>query len=73
MLNPGDEYVGNMVQIRREQLRITVVELASKLGLTHQQMMEAEYGRRRLGASKLYELSLIMKVPVAYFICGFKA
>jgi transcriptional regulator with XRE-family HTH domain len=41
--------------------------LGEELGLTFQQVQKYEKGVNRIGASRLYEISRILKVPVQFF------
>lgn len=42
-------------------------KLGIALGLTFQQVQKYERGANRIGASRLYHLSQILEVPVAFF------
>ena len=42
-------------------------KLGDALGLTFQQVQKYERGANRVGASRLYDLSRVLDVPVAYF------
>lgn len=42
-------------------------KLGEKMGLTFQQIQKYEKGTNRIGASRLYQLSQIMDVPVQFF------
>ena len=42
-------------------------KLGKELGLTFQQVQKNERGTNRIGASRLYELSNILDVPVIFF------
>jgi transcriptional regulator with XRE-family HTH domain len=42
-------------------------KLGDALGLTFQQVQKYERGANRIGASRLYDLSRVLDVPVAYF------
>ena len=42
-------------------------KLGDALGLTFQQIQKYERGANRIGSSRLYRLSKILDVPVAYF------
>ena len=37
------------------------------MGLTFQQIQKYERGANRIGASRMYDLSLVLDVPVSYF------
>jgi transcriptional regulator with XRE-family HTH domain len=45
-------------------------KLGKELGLTFQQVQKNERGTNRIGASRLYQLSDILDVPVSYFFDG---
>lgn len=68
-----DEHVGHRIQIRREGRRLTIATLAAAVELSEQQMADAEYGQIRLSASKIYTLSKLLDVPVAFFFAGYAA
>lgn len=42
-------------------------KLGSAIGLTFQQVQKYERGANRIGASRLFELSQVLDVPVAFF------
>lgn len=68
--HPVDVHVGSRVRMRRTLLGMTQTDLADALELTFQQIQKNETGRNRIGASRLYQLSHILDVPVAYFFEG---
>jgi transcriptional regulator with XRE-family HTH domain len=45
-------------------------KLGDALGLTFQQVQKYEKGTNRIGASRLQQISQILKVPVAFFFEG---
>ncbi len=45
-------------------------KLAEAVGLTFQQVQKYERGMNRIGASRLYEFSQVLDVPVMYFFGG---
>ena len=61
---PVDVHVGLMVRERRVLMGMGMVELAERVGLTFQQIQKYEQGTNRISASMLWELSLILRVPV---------
>ncbi|MBF0354722.1 MAG: helix-turn-helix domain-containing protein [Alphaproteobacteria bacterium] len=65
--NPIDVHVGNRVRLRRTLLGMSQEKLAEALGLTFQQVQKYERGANRVGASRLYDLSVVLGVPVSYF------
>ena len=68
--NPIDVYVGNRLRLRREMLKISQAKLASLLGVTFQQIQKYEKGTNRIGASRIWDMALVLKVPVNYFYEG---
>ncbi len=46
--------------------------VADKLGLTFQQVQKYERGYNRVSASRLYDLTEILDVDIAYFFQGFR-
>lgn len=42
-------------------------KLAKRIGLTFQQVQKYEWGANRVGASRLYQLAKILRVPVSFF------
>ena len=71
--HPVDVHVGGRVRLRRVFLGYSQEKLANALELTFQQIQKYERGANRISASKLYELSRILNVPVTYFFEGVEA
>ncbi len=71
--HPIDIHVGARVRARRRLLGITQEKLGEALGLTFQQVQKYERGSNRISASRLFELSRILAVPVTYFYEGAEA
>jgi len=65
--HPVDVHVGNKLRERRNFLRISQERLGKDLGLTFQQIQKYEKGANRVGASRLYQISQLLKVPPAFF------
>jgi transcriptional regulator with XRE-family HTH domain len=65
--NPIDIYVGSRLKQRRTALGISQEKLAEALEITFQQVQKYEKGINRMGASRLYQLSHILEVPITYF------
>ena len=68
--NPVDVHVGTRVRLRRTLLGMTQAKLSRAIGLTFQQVQKYERGTNRIGASRLYELSQVLDVPVSFFFDG---
>src|SRR5919107_3688638 len=65
--NPIDVRVGARLRLRRMMLGLSQEKLAEMIGLTFQQVQKYERGANRIGASRLYELSRVLDVPVSFF------
>ena len=65
--NPIDVHVGNRIRLRRTLLGMSQERLAEQIGLTFQQVQKYERGANRIGASRLYQLSRVLDVPVSFF------
>jgi transcriptional regulator with XRE-family HTH domain len=68
--NPIDRHVGSRVRMRRMMLSMSQEKLGDALGLTFQQVQKYEKGTNRIGASRLKQISDILKVPVSFFFEG---
>jgi transcriptional regulator with XRE-family HTH domain len=65
--NPVDVHVGSRVRYRRMIIGMSQEKLGEKMNLTFQQIQKYEKGTNRIGASRLFQLSKILDVPVGYF------
>lgn len=70
--NPVDIHVGSRVRLRRTLLGMSQEKLGEAIGLTFQQVQKYERGANRIGASRLYELSKVLDVPVSFFFDDMK-
>ena len=65
--NPVDIHVGGRVRLRRTLLGLSQEKLGDAVGLTFQQIQKYERGANRIGASRLFQLSRILDVPISFF------
>ncbi|AMW34511.1 helix-turn-helix domain-containing protein [Haematospirillum jordaniae] len=65
--NPVDVHVGARVRFCRTMLGMSQSTLAEELGLTFQQVQKYERGANRISASRLWDLSRVLGVPVSHF------
>lgn len=65
--HPIDVHVGTRVRLRRTLLGMSQEKLGEAIGLTFQQVQKYERGANRIGASRLFDLSRILDVPVSFF------
>src|ERR1700709_409484 len=65
--SPIDIHVGSRVRLRRTLLGMSQEKLGEAIGLTFQQVQKYERGANRIGASRLFDLSRVLDVPVSFF------
>ena len=65
--SPVDVHVGARIRLRRTLLGMSQERLGDALGLTFQQVQKYERGINRVGASRLFDLSRILDVPISFF------
>jgi transcriptional regulator with XRE-family HTH domain len=65
--NPVDVHVGNRLRQKRALMGMSQEKLAESIDLTFQQIQKYERGANRISASRLYQLSKILNVPISYF------
>ena len=64
---PIDIYAGKQLFKRRKELGCTQEVIAERLGISFQQLQKYEKGTNRISISRLYAMSIVLKVPVTYF------
>jgi transcriptional regulator with XRE-family HTH domain len=65
--NAIDVHVGARMRLRRTLLGMSQTTLGEAIGLTFQQVQKYERGANRIGASRLFDLSRVLDVPVSFF------
>jgi transcriptional regulator with XRE-family HTH domain len=65
--NPIDVHVGTRLRARRTLLGLSQMAVAEAMGLTFQQLQKYEHGANRISASRLFDLSQLLDVDIAYF------
>lgn len=65
--NPIDIHVGSRVRLRRTMLGMSQEKLGEHLGITFQQIQKYEKGANRIGASRLQQISTVLKTPISFF------
>jgi transcriptional regulator with XRE-family HTH domain len=69
--HPVDVYVGRRLRQKRTFLGMSQEAVGKHIGVTFQQIQKYERGINRMGASRLYDFSKALSVPVSYFFEGF--
>ncbi len=65
--HPIDAHVGGRIRLRRTLMGMSQERLGEALGLTFQQVQKYERGVNRVGASRLFDLSRVLDVPISFF------
>jgi transcriptional regulator with XRE-family HTH domain len=68
--HPVDVHVGKRIRHRRWMVGMTQQQLAEKVGIKFQQIQKYETGMNRVSASRLWDISEALSVPVSYFFDG---
>ena len=67
MVEDFNKHLGNMLKTRRLALGLTQTKVAKAINVTFQQIQKYERGANRIGASRLFQLSRILDVPISFF------
>ena len=70
MTHPVDTHVGNTIRQRRRLIGLTQQQLAERVGIRFQQIQKYETGMNRVSASRLWDISNTLDVPVSLFFDG---
>lgn len=68
--SPIDLHVGTRIRMRRLLMNMSQEKLGDSLGVTFQQVQKYERGTNRVGASRLWDISRVLDVPVSFFYDG---
>ena len=70
MKHPVDVHVGKRIRHRRWMVGMTQQQLAENVGIKFQQIQKYETGMNRVSASRLWDISESLGVPVSFFFEG---
>ncbi len=70
MKHPVDVHVGKRVRQRRWMIGMTQQQLAEQVGIKFQQIQKYETGMNRISASRLWDISKALDVPISFFFEG---
>ncbi len=70
MKHPVDVHVGKRIRHRRWMVGMTQQQLAEHVGIKFQQIQKYETGMNRVSASRLWEISEALSVPISFFFEG---
>jgi transcriptional regulator with XRE-family HTH domain len=70
MKHPVDVHVGKRIRHRRWMVGMTQQQLAERVGIKFQQIQKYETGMNRVSASRLWDISEALSVPIDFFFEG---
>ena len=73
MKHAVDVHVGKRIRHRRWMNGTTQQQLAEAVGIKFQQIQKYETGMNRVSASRLWDISRVLSVPVSFFFEGLDA
>ena len=65
--SPMDVHVGARIRLRRTLMGMSQEKLGDALNITFQQVQKYERGVNRVGASRLFDVSKALDVPISFF------
>jgi chemotaxis family two-component system response regulator Rcp1 len=68
-----DVYVGRKLRERRQKLDLTLIQVADRLGVSHQQIQKYEQAISRISAPALYQFAYLYGVDPQYFFEGYES
>lgn len=70
MKHPVDVHVGKRIRHRRWMVGMTQQQLGESVGIKFQQIQKYETGMNRVSASRLWDISSALEVPINFFFEG---
>lgn len=67
-----DVCISKNLREKRKKRGLTLVEVAKRVGVSHQQVQKYEHGTSKISASMLYKFSLVYGVDICHFFDGFE-
>ena len=65
-----DIHVGKRIRQRRLLINATQQQVSDQVGVKFQQMQKYETGKNRVSASRLWQISKVLDVPISFFFDG---
>ena len=70
LINEIDQHIAKRLQLRRIMLGMSQSDLASKCGVSFQQIQKYETAGNRIPAARLFDLSQALETSVTFFFMG---
>jgi transcriptional regulator with XRE-family HTH domain len=65
--------IGRKLRQRRQELRLSLAQVAERCGVSFQQIHKYEIGHNAISAPMLWTLARCLDVPISYFFEGLEA
>lgn len=65
-----NRHVGSRIRLRRWALEMTQAELGAIVGVRYQQIQKYETAKNRVSAGRLWNISIALNQPIAWFFEG---
>jgi transcriptional regulator with XRE-family HTH domain len=65
-----NSYIGQRLKLRRDMLGMTQKQLAEACDVTFQQIQKYETGETQISAGRLYQLGMVLDMPVSFLFSG---
>jgi len=62
-----DRLIGERIRARRWLMQMTQTDLATRVGVSFQQIQKIESGANRIAASRLWDVAQALNVPIGHF------
>jgi CheY-like chemotaxis protein/DNA-binding XRE family transcriptional regulator len=62
-----DEYIGKQLRVKRNKRGFTLTSVASRIGISHQQIQKYELAQSKISASMLYKIAGIYGISIEKF------
>ena len=72
IMNHIDRHIGSIVRFSRKVLNISQYSLSYDLEISFQQLQKYESDENRISASRLYDISKILKISPYFFFEGLR-
>ncbi len=69
---PIDGWIGSRIRLRRNQQGFRAIDLATRIGITRQQLEKYEKGESRIHASRLWDIAVMLDCAPGWFFDEWK-
>ncbi|MEM9479271.1 MAG: helix-turn-helix transcriptional regulator [Verrucomicrobiota bacterium] len=63
-----EKFIGQRIEAARKSAGFSMAALGKEIGVSFQQIQKYEAGTNRVSASRLFEISNVVNVPIGFFL-----